>query len=69
MGKTHIEECSVTVYNVPEYAKKRRYIVATLHRGALWFWGATDDEELALKMLNEDIERRIITERINYNER
>ena len=65
MEKTGMEVLSVAVQNVPKYAKKHRYIVATLHRGVLWFWGATDDEELALRMLNEDIERRIITERIN----
>ena len=30
------------VKNAPEYAAKRRYIIATLSRGVLWFYAATD---------------------------
>lgn len=50
------------VKNAPEYAAKRRYIVATLSRGVLWFYGATDSPEQALEMEQES-EQRITLER------
>lgn len=52
----------VGVKNAPEYAAKRRYIVATLSRGVLWFYGATDSAELAFEMEQES-EQRITLER------
>lgn len=33
------------VDNMPEYAMKRRYIVARYDSGRLWFYGAWDDLE------------------------
>ena len=58
-------ELLVRVRNAPEYATKRRYIVATLSRGVLWFYGATDSPEQALEMEQES-EQRITLERIEH---
>lgn len=58
-------ELVARVRNAPEYAKERRYIVATLSRGVLWFYGATDSPELALEMEQES-EKRITLERIEH---
>lgn len=51
------------VKNAPEYAAKRRYIIATLSHGVLWFYGATDSPEQALQMEQES-EQRITLERV-----
>lgn len=60
-------ELRVSVKNTPEYATKRRYIIATLSRGVLWFYGATDSAEQAFEMEQES-EQRITLERVE-NER
>lgn len=41
------------VNNVPEYAKDHRYIVCTTNNNELWFWGAYDDFDTALKAARE----------------
>lgn len=56
--------CKIDVKNVPEYAEHRRYIVATLSDGILWFYGATDSPEKALEMEREFPEHRVTVERI-----
>lgn len=37
----------VEINNLPEYASQYKYIVATVDKGELWFWGAYDDEDEA----------------------
>ena len=39
--------CRANVKNVPAYAERRRYIVATLCGRELWFWAAWDDKAKA----------------------
>ena len=56
--------CKIDVKNTPEYAENRRYIVATLADGILWFYGATDSPEQALDMEREFPEHRVTVERI-----
>ncbi len=56
--------CKIDVKNTPEYAEHRRYTVATLLDGILWFYGATDSAEWALQMQKEDPEHRVTLERL-----
>ena len=56
--------CKIDVKNAPEYAENRRYIVATLADGILWFYGATDSPEQALNMEQDYPERRVTLERL-----
>lgn len=51
------------VKNAPEYAAKRRYIIATLSRGVLWFYAATDSPEQAYE-IEQESEQRITLERV-----
>lgn len=56
--------CKIDVKNAPEYAENRRYIVATLADGILWFYGATDSPEQALNMEKDYPECRVTLERL-----
>lgn len=60
--------CKVDVKYVADYAKERRYIVATLADGQLYFYGATDNPEIAVAMEQENPDRRVTLERLE-NER
>lgn len=44
---------AVSVHNVPERAKKNKYIVAQFFDGALWFYGAWDDKDKAKSVAYE----------------
>ena len=41
------------IKNVPDYAYNLEAIVAREVNGEWWFWGATDNEALAIKMAEE----------------
>ena len=41
------------IKNIPNYAYNCEAIVAREVDGEWWFWGATDDDELAIRMVNE----------------
>ena len=52
---------NVEVKNVPEWVEKDfKYVVATVVGSTLWFWGATNDYNEALRLLGEDSCNRII---------
>ncbi len=48
------EQAIALVFNVPEYALKLRFWVVTVHNGELWFWGAWETSEEAVKNRQED---------------
>ena len=56
--------CKIDVKFAEEYAKKRRYIVATIADGQLYFYGATDSPEQALEMEQERPDCRVTLERL-----
>ena len=58
-------ELRAKVKNAPEYATKRRYIVATLSRGVLWFYAATDSPEQAYE-IEQESDQRITLERVEH---
>ena len=58
-------EFYVKVKNTPDYGEKRRYVVATLENGILWFYGATDSPEKALEMERES-PQRLTLERVEH---
>lgn len=50
---------SVRIHNMPEYAAKRKYVVASFVSGKLWFYGAWDDQAKADEVAAE-IENGIV---------
>ena len=47
------------IYNLPDYATKKDYIVATVAEdGQLWFYGAYDDTESEMKAARCALEER-----------
>ena len=53
---------TITINNMPEYAKDYKYIVVTNLDGDLWFWGAYNDRnkanEIALSRENGEVVAR-----------
>lgn len=42
------------INNMPNYAKDYEYIVARRVKGALWFWGAYNDRDIANEVAIEE---------------
>lgn len=43
----------MSVMNMPEYANNKKYIVARVYNGELYFWGAWDMKEEARNAADE----------------
>lgn len=58
------------INNASNYAKDKRYIVATLVKGELWYYGSTNSPEQALDMQEDGFKtgdtNRIVIERAKY---
>lgn len=56
---------NLKVNNISDYAKDKRYIVCTLVRGELWYYGATNEAETAIEM-EQDAPNRLTLEGAKY---
>lgn len=54
------------INNLPDYADKYKYIVATLVDGQLWFYGAYDSYDMVEDALKETSGRVIIKNEFNF---
>lgn len=59
----------IDIANAPEYAAKKKWIVATVYNHTLWFWGAWSDRDAAERAIkNSDDESLILLERETEHE-
>ena len=46
-------KAAVIIHNMPKYAEERNFIVARYVDGGLWFYGAWDEVEEAMRVSDE----------------